>query len=245
MQEGVRKVWLELRIGDWDPDDIGLQLKAYQVNIDGSSYGSGTQGRVGLAVDVDCSDDSVCEEAFGSASYCPKGVGPWWPNRCAYGFIDSSRNDFVFFGLDSLLDADPHGGMHFVSIVSSDPADDPEPFPAEGLYAGTLVLYVTPSAQGTFTFGIDPFSTSLVAQNGQWIPFLDLVPALIHIDCNGNGIGDIGVISSPHPKNFGVKIEDDMGGPGARTVKGIILDPTNAGNYSNITGGTDHREPRR
>lgn len=42
---------------------------------------------------------------------------------------------------------------------------------------------------------------------------------------NPDGIGDIGTISSPHPNNFAVKIEDDLGGPGARTVKGIILDP--------------------
>jgi len=55
---------------------------------------------------------------------------------------------------------------------------------------------------------------------------------------NAGGVGDIGVISSLHPKNFGVKIEDDQGGPGARNVKGINLDPTDTNKYSEITGGS-------
>lgn len=182
MREGGRLIWLELRIGDWDPNDTGVQLKVYRVNIDASSYESGAQGRVELAVGVDCTNDSVCEEAFGSASYCPKAAGPWWPNRCVYGFIDSGRSDFVFVGVDSLQDADPHGGMHFVSMVLSDPADDPEPFPPEGLYAGTLALYVTPNAQGTFTFAMEsPPGSSLIDQNDQFIPSLDLVPARITV----------------------------------------------------------------
>jgi len=54
---------------------------------------------------------------------------------------------------------------------------------------------------------------------------------------NPDWIGDIGVISSPHPENFGVTIENDQGGSGAREVKGIILDPTDAAKYSVINGG--------
>jgi hypothetical protein len=57
---------------------------------------------------------------------------------------------------------------------------------------------------------------------------------------NPDGIGDIGVISSPYPENFGVKIEDDLGDPGAREVKGIDLDPQGEGSdlkFSNLTGG--------
>jgi len=57
---------------------------------------------------------------------------------------------------------------------------------------------------------------------------------------NPNGIGDIGVISSPHPENFGVKIEGPGEIAGAREIKGIILDPQGEGSdakYSNLTGG--------
>ena len=54
---------------------------------------------------------------------------------------------------------------------------------------------------------------------------------------NPDGIGDIGVISSPYAANFGVKIEDDQGNPGAREVKGINLDPSSTTNYSSLTGG--------
>lgn len=54
---------------------------------------------------------------------------------------------------------------------------------------------------------------------------------------NPNGIGDIGTISSPHPQNFVVRVEGDSSTPGARTVKGIVLDPQGSGsdsNYSNV-----------
>ncbi len=54
---------------------------------------------------------------------------------------------------------------------------------------------------------------------------------------NPSSIGDIGVISCPAAADFGVKIRNSSDGPGARTVKGINLDPTNAANYSRITGG--------
>lgn len=57
---------------------------------------------------------------------------------------------------------------------------------------------------------------------------------------NPSDIGDIGVITSPYPQNFGVKILDDSDGPGARVVKGINLDPQGSGsdgNYSRITSG--------
>ena len=55
---------------------------------------------------------------------------------------------------------------------------------------------------------------------------------------NQDGIGDIGVISSPANFNFGVSITGS--GPasaGARNVRGIHLVPTGTTNYSNITGG--------
>ena len=57
---------------------------------------------------------------------------------------------------------------------------------------------------------------------------------------NPDNIGDIGVISSPHAENFGVRILDDQEGPGARTVKAIILDPQGQDSdedYSNLVDG--------
>ncbi len=53
---------------------------------------------------------------------------------------------------------------------------------------------------------------------------------------NPGGIGDIGEITSPHDQNYGLKIEDDLEGPGARYMQGIVLDPTDPANYSNLTG---------
>jgi len=54
---------------------------------------------------------------------------------------------------------------------------------------------------------------------------------------NPSNIGDIGVITSPYAENFAVRIEDDQAGPGARHVKGIVLDPTGGTNHSSIAGG--------
>ena len=52
---------------------------------------------------------------------------------------------------------------------------------------------------------------------------------------NPNSIGDIGIISSPHPQNFAVKIEGNSSTPGARIVKGIVLDPQGSGSDSNYS----------
>ncbi|MBI5765073.1 MAG: hypothetical protein HZA51_16280 [Planctomycetes bacterium] len=54
---------------------------------------------------------------------------------------------------------------------------------------------------------------------------------------NPGGVGDIGVISCPHPENFGIKILDPNGGPGARNVLGIALQPSAGSNYSRIING--------
>ena len=64
---------------------------------------------------------------------------------------------------------------------------------------------------------------------------------------NPDNIGDIGVISSPHAENFGVRILDDEDGPGARTVKAIMLDPQGQGsdeNFSNLVDGGIAGDPR-
>ncbi len=51
------------------------------------------------------------------------------------------------------------------------------------------------------------------------------------------GANNLGTITCPYPANFGVKFEDDTGGPGATRVTDINLIPSDPGNYSNITGG--------
>lgn len=54
---------------------------------------------------------------------------------------------------------------------------------------------------------------------------------------NPEGIGDIGIVSSPTEADFGVKFARPDASPGARNVKGIQLAPPNSNNYGNITGG--------
>lgn len=57
---------------------------------------------------------------------------------------------------------------------------------------------------------------------------------------NPDNLGDIGVISCPHPNNFAVTIRNDADPflRGARHVKGITLVPSSPTNYSNILDST-------
>ena len=41
LPRGGTTVFLEVRIGDWDPDDIGVRLRAYGVALDFSGFTSG------------------------------------------------------------------------------------------------------------------------------------------------------------------------------------------------------------
>ena len=53
---------------------------------------------------------------------------------------------------------------------------------------------------------------------------------------NPNGVGDIGVISSPAAANFAVAIVNSSGGTSARNVKAIRLVPTGSNYFGNVVG---------
>jgi hypothetical protein len=220
-----RNVWLEIRLGDWDPDDAGLKLQAWQAALDSSGYSSGLQGELTIFVGPPCEEDADCQAVLGAASQCdPAGFfmpaahvcngGPLHgvpceydgscplgdcPEKgtCAAAFIDWNRDDwwcaseYCLTGVD-LSTPDFYWGS--TVLAASMAIDDPEPFPLEGLYGGSLVLTVPADAKGTFTIDLFPPRASyMVDQNSQFIPLVGVVPAKITIGdgtqacCLGNG----------------------------------------------------------
>jgi hypothetical protein len=68
---------------------------------------------------------------------------------------------------------------------------DPVPFPANGMWLGTMVLDVPSDARGTFTIKIDPSNTNVTRGASDFIPLLGLRPGKITVEtgkcCRGIG----------------------------------------------------------
>ncbi len=210
----TQTVFLEVRIGDWDPDDVGIMQTVYEADIDVSGFRTGAAGMLGSPV-VPCDDDRDCLEAFGGVcelggSACvASGIDGGCPfpsfNRCGGSrcsvfsdkgptwspvFIQRGRNDFVSAGAPGLsLILDPRL-LRLIAVSGG--VDDPDLFPAEGLYAGTLVLDVGPNVRGTFTVGLldNAFQPIFLHQNGL-VPLLAHVPAKITVVLGGACCDDL------------------------------------------------------
>ena len=196
IDSGDRNVWHEFRVGDWDPLDVGVQLAAWQITFDASSYFTGDQGTLTANVGGGCTgtgDNAPCAADLGPGSTCdPPGYNRP-PGTCAFAFIDTSRDDFVYASalipittVDvSQPDVRPAG-----TVIAGPPNDPPcaesgclDAFPAGGLYAGTLTTYVPADAKGCFTMNLRAFPASqLVDQNSQFIPLLGIQTADICVD---------------------------------------------------------------
>lgn len=172
-----QRVFLEIRLANWDPDQNGSPLlKLYQAVIDSSGFTSAQEGTLARPI-VPCTNDVTCESTLGNGSTC---AAPF-PDECLHGFIDSSRTDYVFFGLDDLsfvaLDTLDY---RFGSLVQSGPfASDPD----APTYAGTLVMDVSYIANGTFTVGFQEElgESYMLDENDNAIP-LTFTPARITVD---------------------------------------------------------------
>ncbi len=211
------RVFLEVRVGDWDPNDTGVQLKAFEVTVSPAGLASGLQGAL-TAAQAYCTENQDCVNAFGGicsifggtcqqdpdcfffissclAATC--GLGCLGANSCEPAFTYWGHSDDVFRNLShDRLAAPPCPALWFGRTTILGPADELEPFPADGAYAGTLVLDVPADVEGTFTLDLLPSGTYLMDGNDQPIPVGELVPAKITVhqcgaaDCNANGIGD-------------------------------------------------------
>ena len=244
LEDGGHNVWLEIRIGDWDPHDLpdndpAGMLAGYQPAIDAAAgFVSGTQGtldvNVGGAPCGECADnqtpcfsDAECTSGTCSGSGdpctvatvlvdCPSGetcngaaacvatatgnddcaaaLGPGshcgplgyfhGSGSCAWTFTDSARPDWALkdaYATLAALDVSTIDSRPSYAVVLG-PARDPEPFPADGLYAATMSVHVPLDAKGTFTIGLRPYPLSTLDSGaGPPIPLLGVIPAKITI----------------------------------------------------------------
>ncbi|MFQ5493862.1 MAG: hypothetical protein ACE5EX_00615, partial [Phycisphaerae bacterium] len=237
MPSGGTTVFLEVRIGDWDPIDdrcvagtndgqpctsdadcpdqldpngqfisdgtCGIKLRAYLAVIESAGYSSGLQGTLTPAL-VPCTVRADCAAAFGGACSESRGtcltnadcpvptescVGPGCDFLsgvdlfCRPGSIATRRDDFVF--------DDPLTVVNIQTLdygigaaTASEGAYDPDPFPPQGLYGGTVVLDVPPDVQGTFTVDLRQpgfGGSGMLDANGGDLPLLGFVPGKITV----------------------------------------------------------------
>ena len=182
---GDTTVFMEGRVGDWDPDDVGVKIDTFYFRSTSEDLDSNMQGRLqpylapcetredcvplvggycavsGLVCrsDADCppTPGDTCEP--GEGNHCSGSVGS--PGECWPVFISPERADYIFPGAGLALTGIDYALNELaLSTVTAliGHYDDPEPFPAEGLYAGTVAFYVPPDAVGTFTIELDPVS---------------------------------------------------------------------------------------
>ena len=192
LSEGGHNVWLEFRIGNWDPDDSGARLAAWQLRLDASSLETGVQGELtaytagGAGT---CDTDEDCAALLGPAANCDPGgyykTRQFGPGYCTYIFVDKNRSDYVY--ATAALAANPvwdtsQLNVSVANTVLANPPHDPDPFPEHGLYAGTLTLHVPTDARGTFAVTLLPHpETQLVDENSHFIEPLAIRPATITV----------------------------------------------------------------
>jgi len=195
LEGGGQKVFLEIYVGNWDPDlDGSPKLRAWQAKIDSTGYSSALRGTL-TPWNPACATDGDCEALMGSLGH------PWgtakggcgaigWPDgECIPAWIDNSRTDYVFaeLGEQSAVDVSTLDYRYGSTLTSSPIAD-----PGTPRYAGTLALDVPLGAMGTFTVGFQSEGTNMQDENGVYITPLTLAPALITIACETNSDCDDG-----------------------------------------------------
>lgn len=103
---------------------------------------------------------------------------------CRPGFVDESREDFIFAGFDSAI-ADVsiaslnylYGGLLLFDNVIDNGSE---------YYGGTLVLDVPLTAVGTYTISFSSSAATMTAASGASITPINLIPATVIIKCETN-----------------------------------------------------------
>ncbi len=196
LQKGGEPVWMEIRVSDFDPNQTGVVLKAWQTGVDSSGYASGLQGTLG-PFRVPCTSpfgepDPDCQGQLGPGSLCNHPSDPVL-NSCAPGFRDIDRTDYIFLGQIASQATDlSTPNYRWASTLFT---GDPIPSPGGESYLGTLVLFVLPDAKGTFEIGfLRPPDCALINGNNGFTPLLGLVPGKITVEvgacCFGLGAAD-------------------------------------------------------
>lgn len=175
---GGRPIWIEGRIGDWDPNQEGILLKAWTVDLDTAGFSSGLGAPLERRV-IPCADDGICTTNLGAASTCTQTAQFPGQDVCAYFYVDVNRADFVFSGVPSLVGAVDYGTSLAVGAVC--PHDE---IVSSGMetYADTFVLWVPPGAEGTYSLTpVPPYATNLLDEFNQFMPLIALRPARVTV----------------------------------------------------------------
>ena len=184
MPSGDRNVFLEIRIGDWDFANAGVQLRSFQWFIDAGGYSNSGPAELSRNGITACNDHSDCITAFGNGTQCgvPGAICDIEQDCCSGGFVDVTRPDFAMAGIEVICAAD-------LSLADTRTActglfegvDAPDPFPEGGAYCGTLVVYVPADARGSFTIDFLLEKNLLLDQNFDVIGSLIPVPVVITV----------------------------------------------------------------
>jgi hypothetical protein len=178
LSKGGEPVWLEFIWSDFDPNQTGLEIQAWFVQLDASGYHNGLGADLDL-FRVGCTDDAHCRDQLGPASTCN---WPSEPGVCTAGFIDVARTDYIFNAALVEIEAFDLSkpDIRYASVLLSPPT-----LPSKGVqtYAATLVLDVPNGAKGTYTIGLlpPPYGGLLIDADGQFLPLLGLLPAKITV----------------------------------------------------------------
>jgi len=211
---GGQVVLIDFVVDDWDPLEKGTRIKAFQVWLDEASLRNDLSGTL-TPYFANCTSTAQCVSAVGSGSTCNLGSEPYALNKCAAGFIDISRTNYLFKGQSNLAGVDQSTvEVRWAAAILSEPIwitrcsgglfpgnacytnDDCPPFPPTippgtcqishaPRYLGTLALFVPLDAVGTFTIRLRGGTLTNLIDGGSQILPGTTGEALITIACKG------------------------------------------------------------
>jgi hypothetical protein len=159
MLSGGRRIFLEYRVHNWDPNQEGVAWKAHEFGLDEIALGNEMGADIGFDYEVPCTVNSDCHAEFGAGTNCGNHSSTCYPTTgktCLWSFVDQNHPDFIAAGLDIFSSVDwcnsalPHSVRVDLVVQEAGTIVAPDPFPESGLYAGTIILLVPPDAKGTY-----------------------------------------------------------------------------------------------
>lgn len=170
-------------------------LKVYQVTLDERGFHNGSPTplqRVSVACpNVNNSGDQFCQTTFDEtgigAPDCVDSYSPAWPTtglRCEPAWINQSRTDYIFFGMDTIALADINspnlrwGGTTWPPDLGIDEGGT--------YYAGTVLVDVPVGAGGRYLLGFDINETFMDDAQAPTAIVASLIPATILVLCTSD-----------------------------------------------------------
>jgi predicted outer membrane repeat protein len=194
LTQGDQRVTFEIRLSGWAPGGaLDTPLEFYQAAIDAQSFVNGIGGATTYAK-FPCTTDVQCRPSFAQPG-TPRCIDGFCDDASAV-FVDMSKPDYVFAGLDSFVFTILNAG--YPPFVGSVLLGGPTP-PDRGQqrYGATLLVDVPAAAAGPYVVELDPGLSEFPltfwgGAEGALIPMRGLASAAIVLpsDCDGDGIDD-------------------------------------------------------